>query len=167
MENEFFKKSAVECLMVEVDGKRLFTQKKSAPLLVEWAKKYSASFSIVKAKSICVFPIKNLIDKLKENYTEKDASFQILERYQFGEGNTTLKIEEKNIVIKSDKEIIKELVKNMFVTKKPVSILKISDAFPHLKQSSIRYYVKKAKEEVEEQGYKVVKIAKGVLGVLE
>jgi thiol-disulfide isomerase/thioredoxin len=154
-----FTKKNVQCLMIEIDNKRLFTQKKSAPLLVELAKKFNAVLSIVKVKTANVFSIQVLTKKLEEDYTENDVSFQVLQKFEFGSPDQT--IIKEILKPKTEKEIIQEVIESLFIQRKPVLITKLIESFPHVKQSSLRYYVKKTKEELEKEGYHIIKFTKG------
>lgn len=157
-----------KCLLMQIDNRKFFTNKKNLKYLVEAGKKLNASFFIVKIVEAKLIPLSHMHTNINNpNYISPEYQYAISktllngnEILQKNDTNPCIIIEEKTIIPKEKIHIeeskkIRSIIKFALLQGKPISnneLFALLEDF-NLSKNKARYYIAYVKKTMEAEGY--------------
>jgi hypothetical protein len=151
----------MKCLLIETKDKRkFFTHKKNLVQLTEFAKTFNSNLFIVELERGEILELEKLALAICDpNYKKNEGVYTIKEQIREIKATRTAKNDKADLG-----EKIRNFIINEFTAKKPISIKKIKNKFKKHEMSDATLYnhLRKAKIELENKGYKFLKIKAGI-----
>jgi hypothetical protein len=154
----------MKCLLIETKDKRkFFTHKKNLVQLTEFAKTFNSNLFIIELERGEILELEKLALAICDpNYKKNEGVYTIKEQIR------EIKEVKATRTVKNERADLGEKIRNFIITeftaKKPISIKKIKNKFKKHEMSDATLYnhLRKAKAELENQGYKFLKIKAGI-----
>ena len=151
----------MKCLLIETKDKRkFFTHKKNLVQLTEFAKTFNSNLFIVELERGEILELEKLALAICDpNYKNNEGVYTINEQIREIKAIKKVKNERADLG-----EKIRNFIINEFMEKKPISIKKIKNKFKkhEISDATLYNHLRKAKIELENKGYKFLKIKAGI-----
>lgn len=145
----------MKCLLIETkDNRQFFTYEKNFNQLIEFSKHFKAKISLVNMSGGEVLDLEELAPALCDSRNKKQkVDYKIIETKLNFQKNKTIKNSHK----------IQTLIKKRFLLRESVSLKFLKTKYKKLNLSDAAFcnYMKKVKEEMQKEGYKIVKLKAG------
>ena len=149
----------LQCLMLKIPDERcFFTHKNNYPQLIEFAKVCKAEISVIKVDDVEVLALPDLAKNLCNNYKKQNLpKYKILEIK-----NLNLNPNKSREKILSDSNIINNYIKTK-LKESNICIKDLENKFEefHLTKSAFCKHIKRACQQLKNEGYTIIKEGKG------
>lgn len=151
----------MKCLLIETKNKKYITHEKYLSQLVEFAKTFGATISIIDAEGVNPLKIEDLVPAIcDQNYKSQDFTYKILET-KLKKDAQKKKNRSKTLTLASK---IQEYIYSKFLDKKIVSLKDLKKKFKkyELSDAALCNHIRKMKETLEKEGYIIQKVGVGM-----
>lgn len=148
----------MKCLLIETkDRRKFFTHEKNFVQLIEFSKTFNAEVSVVRLEEGPVLELEQLAPAICDPAYKKPKV-----QYELIETKLTKNHRTRNHILRAAKQI-RKYITDKFQTREVVSLKELKRKFKRhkLTDAALCNHIRRVKEELATQGYKLVKVGAG------